>query len=147
MNEIYKKARDKMAPEAMGKLRTYETGLDALLAERRAESEKAKKAGTEHLTPEMAQLMRSFTGVQQSGTIDLHKLGFKRELPKLDVSDAELTRLFVRSRVDAAGEHLRLGRLDHAVQTLEDVIQGYPDHAETQTARELLALIKKKQKK
>ena len=147
MNEIYKKARNKMGPEEMGKLRTYEGGLDALLAERRVDAEKARKEGKEYMTPEMQKLMSSFSGVQQSGTIDLGKLGLKREIEKLDVSDEELTRLFVRSRVDSAGENLRAGRLDLAAQTLEDVIKTYPNHEETEVARELLAIIRKKQKK
>jgi tetratricopeptide (TPR) repeat protein len=147
MNAIYKKAREKMPPEDMGKLREYENGLDALLSERRVEAEKAKKDGKEYLTPEMEKLMKSISGVQQSGTIDLAKMGFKREIPKLNVSDTELTQLFVRSRVDAAGELLRAGKIEQARTTLEDVIKTYPDHPETVYARELLKLIQKQQQK
>jgi S1-C subfamily serine protease/TolA-binding protein len=147
MNEVYKKAREKMPPETMGKLREYENGIDAMLAARKAEAERARKDGKEHLTPGMEKLMSSVSGVQQSGTLDLSKLGFKRELPKLNVSDAELTQLFVRSRVDAAGELLLSGKLDLAVKTLEDVIETYPDHPETQAARDLLGIIKRKMKK
>jgi hypothetical protein len=136
-----------MPPEDMGKLREYENGLDALLSERRVEAEKAKKDGKEYLTPEMEKLMKSISGVQQSGTIDLAKMGFKREIPKLNVSDTELTQLFVRSRVDAAGELLRAGKIEQARTTLEDVIKTYPDHPETVYARELLKLIQKQQQK
>jgi S1-C subfamily serine protease len=146
MNTIYKKARDKMALEDMGKLREYENGLDAWLNECRVAAEKAKKDGKEYLTPEMEKLMQSISGVQQSGKIDLAKLGMKREIPKLNVSDTELTQLFVRGRVDTAGELLRAGKIEPAIATLEDVIKTYPDHPETQYARELLTLIRKQKK-
>jgi tetratricopeptide (TPR) repeat protein len=146
MNAVYKKAREKMAPGDMGKLREYENGLDAWLSERRIEAEKAKKDGKEYLTPEMEKLMQSISGVQQAGKIDLQKLGFQRELPKLNVSDSELTAMFVRGRVDSAGENLRAGNLELAARTLEDIIKTYPDHPETVYARDLLKLIQKRKK-
>ncbi len=147
MNAIYKKAREKLPPEDMGKLREYETGLDAWLAELRVQAEKGRKDGKEYLTPEMEKLMQSISGVQQSGKIDLTKMGFKRGIEKLNVSDSELTEMFVRSRVDTAGELLRAGKIEQAGKTLEDVIQTYPNHPETGYARELLKLIKKQQGK
>jgi tetratricopeptide (TPR) repeat protein len=146
MNSIYKKARDKMAPQDMGKLREYETELDKWLGDLRVQAEKARKDGKEYLTPEMEKLMLSISGVQQSGKIDLARLGFKREIPKLNVSDSELTQLFVRGRVDTAGELLRAGKIEEAAKTLDDVIKTYPDHPETAYARELLGLIRKRQK-
>ena len=86
-------------------------------------------------------MVNSFGGVQQSGKIDLAKLGLKRELEKLDVSDAELTALFIRSRVNAAAENLQAGKISLAVGILEDVIKVNPTHPETEDARELLKLI------
>ena len=146
MNEVYRTSRDRMLPSELGRLRTYENGLDDVLAERRIDAEKARQDGKEHLTADMVQLMRSFTGVQQSGTIDLQKLGFRRELATIDGSDADLTQRFVRSRVDAAGEHLRAGNIALATRTLEDVIKTYPQNSEAEIARELLKLIRKQKK-
>ncbi|HVE40386.1 MAG TPA: tetratricopeptide repeat-containing serine protease family protein [Planctomycetota bacterium] len=147
MNAVYKKAREKMPPEDMGKLREYENGLDAWLSDLRVQAEKARKDGKEFVTPEMEKLMQSISGVQQSGTIDLARMGFKRGIEKLNVTDSELTQLFVRSRVDTAGELLRVGKIEQAGKTLEDVIQTYPDHPETGYARDLLKLIRKQQGK
>jgi len=94
----------------------------------------------------MEKLVRSFTGVQQSGTIELGKLGFRGQQLNLNLSDAELTQRFVRSRVDVAGEHLRSGNIALATKTLDDVIKSYPNHPEAAYARELLALIRKQKK-
>jgi tetratricopeptide (TPR) repeat protein len=146
MNEVYKASRERMTPADVGKLRLYENNLETVLAQRRVEAEVAKREGKEFLTAEMERLVRTFTGVQQSGTIDLGKLGFRREQPKLTMTDSELTQLFVRSRVDVAGEHLRAGNIALATKTLEDVIKTYPHHPEAEYARELLSLIRKQKK-
>lgn len=143
MNAIYKKAREKMSPGELGRLREYEAGIDTLLDGRQADADRARREGKEYLTAEAEKLIRSYAGVQQTGTINAAKLGLRKEPEKLDVTDAELTALFIRSRIGVATEHLQAGRIDAAAEILEDVLKAHPGHPEAQPAKDLLRIIRK----
>jgi hypothetical protein len=54
------------------------------------------------------------------------------------LSDNELERSFIRAKLSAAQAHLDAGRKAQARKILEDVVQEYPNHKETLTAKALL---------
>jgi len=54
------------------------------------------------------------------------------------LSDNELERSFIRAKLSAAQAHLDAGRKDKARKILEDIVQEYPHHKETLTAKSLL---------
>jgi hypothetical protein len=53
-------------------------------------------------------------------------------------SDNELERSFIKAKLSAAQAHLDAGRKEKARKILEDIVQEYPTHKETLTAKALL---------
>jgi tetratricopeptide (TPR) repeat protein len=148
MNTIYDQSRKRLGPDELSKLSAYEKSLDGEVQAARKTSEQARRDGKKYLTPACDTLIRSYEGVQkEASNFNFSTLGRGPNAPKpLDIPDAELLPLFIQSRIAVAGEHLQAGRIEVAVGVLEDVIKTYPTHPETEIARELLAVIKKRKK-
>lgn len=146
MNSIYDKARQRLDREGIAQLTVFEKSIDDTVREDRKAAEKARQDGRRSMTSNFEQLLKSFEGVQrQAAGFNFSTLGRGPNAPKpLDIPDAELLPLFIRSRIAVAAEHLQAGRLGKARDVLEDVIKTHPDHPETETARELLDVINKK---
>ena len=98
------------------------------------------------MTPAFEKFVQSFQGVQKEAEgFNFSTLGKgSAPLKALDIPDAELARLFILTRIHVAGEHLHAGNLKLAAEVLEDVIKLHPDRPETDAARDMLRLIKKK---
>jgi tetratricopeptide (TPR) repeat protein len=148
MNSVYDQSRRRLGPDALAKLDAYEKALDGEVQAARKTSEKARREGKRYLTPACDTLIQSYEGVQkEASNFKFSTLGRGPNAPKpLDIPDAELLPLFIQSRIAVAGEHLHAGRIELAAGVLEDVIKTYPTHPETEAARELLSLIRKKKK-
>jgi tetratricopeptide (TPR) repeat protein len=146
MNDIYDKARAKLDREAISKLTEFEGLLDSHVPAARKEAEKARQDGKRFLTPACEKLVASYDGVQREAVgFNFSTLGKGPNAPQpIDIPDKDLIPLFIRSRIAVAGEHLQDGKLKLAAEVLEDVIKVYPDHPDTESARDLLKLINRK---
>jgi tetratricopeptide (TPR) repeat protein len=143
MKDIYEKSKLRLSDSEQGELRSYEGGLPDRLRRMAADAEAAKKESREFLTPEGE---RVFTGLQRGAAPRAASVKAPLTKDGKELSDKEVATVFVQTRITVASEHLRSGRLDLAVSTLEDLIKAYPDHPDTQTARDYLALIKARKK-
>ncbi|MBI3854680.1 MAG: trypsin-like peptidase domain-containing protein [Planctomycetes bacterium] len=146
MNEVYDRARKRLDGGEIARLTAFEQGLDAGVQDSRKVADRARQDGKRFLTPECETLVKSFEGVQKEAAgFNFSSLGRGPNAPKpIEIPDAELLPLFIKSRIAVAGEHLQAGRIKLATEVLEDVIKTYPDHPDTESARELLGLINKK---
>jgi tetratricopeptide (TPR) repeat protein len=146
MNEIYDQCRKRLDPEGISKLTAREQALAPDLEAAKKKAAQARESGRRFITEEAEKVVQSYEGVQREATgFNFDSLGKGPNAPKpLDIPDKDLLPLFIQSRIAAAGEHLQSGKIALAVEVLEDVIKTYPTHPYTETARELLALIKNK---
>jgi tetratricopeptide (TPR) repeat protein len=146
MNDIYDKARAKLDRDSISKLTEFESLIDSRVLEDRKMAEKACAAGRRFMTPACEKLTVSYDGIQKEAVgFNFSSLGKGPNAPKpIDIPDKDLVPLFIRSRIAVAGEHLQAGKLKLAADVLEDVIKTYPDHPDTESARDLLNLINKK---
>lgn len=146
MNTLYDKCRKRLDPSGLTALAEYERSLDNQSQALRKDAEKAKQDGKRSMTPAFDSLMRSYDGVQkEAANFNFSSLGQGPNAPKpLNIPDAELIPLFIRSRIAVAAEHLSAGRLEKATEVLEDILKTHPDHPECGTAKDLLGIIKKK---
>jgi tetratricopeptide (TPR) repeat protein len=146
MNDIYDQCRRRLDADGLSKLTAYEKTIDARVAEQKKTAERGRQEGTRFLTPAAEKVVVTFEGVQKGAVnFDFSTLGKGPNAPKpLNIPDEKLLSLFVRSRIAVAHEHLQGGKIGLAADVLEDVIKTYPDHPDTETARDLLGLIRKK---
>jgi hypothetical protein len=63
--------------------------------------------------------------------------------PKEELSDDEVDRRFIQARVKVALDLQKQGKKDKAIDVLEDIINTYPKHVDTQPLKKLLAELKK----
>jgi tetratricopeptide (TPR) repeat protein len=146
MHDIYERSRKRMDAATLIRLRNFESSMDEGSARARKDAEQAERDGKKSLTPAFDHFLRTFENVQKDApNFDFRTLG-QGPNPAKDapIPDAELLPLFIQSRIAAATEHMKGGRLDQAAEILEDVIKTYPDHPDSQTARLYLAVIRKK---
>src|SRR5262249_28757132 len=144
MNEVYKRARNKMSNSDLEKLRAIEGDIDGHLNGLRAAADRARKDGKAFMSGEAERVITSFAGVQQEVlNPNLGRLEIGKRPQPLKISDEELAGRFIRGRIDVAKEHLRAGRRDQAIEILQDVIKSYPKNSETESARLALRIIQK----
>jgi len=146
MNDIYDKSRKRLEASDIAKLTEYERTVDDQVRESRKTAERARLDGKRFMLSACESLIQSFDGIQKEAVgFNFSSLGKGPNAPKpIDIPDKDLIPLFVRSRIAVAAEHLQSGKLKLASEVLEDVIKTYPDHPDTQSARDLLSLINKK---
>jgi S1-C subfamily serine protease len=146
MNDVYEQCRKRLDYEGLQKLRAHEEKIPAFFEEAKKDADRAREKGTRFITPEAERVVNNFEGVQKEAVgFDFGKLGKGPNAPKpLNIPDKELQSLFVQSRIAVAGEHLQSGKIQLAIDVLEDLIKTHPKHPDTEAARELLDLIKKK---
>jgi len=146
MNEIYDKSRRRLDGDAISKLTEFERSIDGQVKESRKAADKARQDGKRFMTPACEELVKSYEGVQkQAMGFKFSSLGKGPNSPKaVDIPDKELLPLFIRTRIAVAAEHLQDGKIKLAAEALEDVIKTYPDHPDTELARDLLNIINKK---
>ena len=146
MNDIYDKSRQRLDRSDIARLGEFERSIDGQVQESRKTAERARQDGKRFMTPACEALVKSYEGVQKEAVgFNFSSLGKGGNAPPpVDIPDKELIPLFIKSRIAVAGEHLQGGKLKLAAETLEDVIKAYPDHPDTQAARDLLDLINKK---
>jgi tetratricopeptide (TPR) repeat protein len=146
MNDIYDKSRARLDREEISKLTEFEGLIDSQVPGARKEAEKARLDGRRFMTPACEKLVVSYDGVQKEAVgFNFSSLGKGPNAPKpIDIPDKDLVPLFIRSRIAVAGEHLQAGKFKLAAEVLEDVLKEYPDHPDTESARDLLNLINKK---
>lgn len=146
MNDLYDQCRRRLDADGLSQLTAYEKTIDARVAEARKTADHARQNGTRFLTPAAEKVASSFDGIQkEAANFNFSSLGKGPNAPKpLDIPDKELMSLFIRSRIAVAVEHLQAGKIGLATETLEDVIKTHPDHPDSESARDLLGLIRKK---
>lgn len=146
MNDIYDRARKRLDVEVLGKLSGYERSLDGQIRQAHQVSEDSRRDGKRFIHPECESLITSYEGVQkEASNFNFSSLGQGPNAPPpITIPQDQLLPIFIQTRIAVAAEHLHNGKIDLATQVLEDVIKTYPNHPETEAARDLLGLIKKR---
>lgn len=142
MEAIHRRSHDALSRDDQQRLRTQENDIDNHLGRMRAASDQARRDHKTYLNPEAEKVIATMSGVQRESVSGLGRVDVGKPGP-LKMSDEELDIRFIRGRIDVAKEHLRYGRQDKAVEILQDVIQSYPTHPETEAARLALKIIQR----
>jgi tetratricopeptide (TPR) repeat protein len=146
MNGILKEADREMDDDAKRRYAGFVKDLDAVLAGRRAYASEARKERRPALDEAYGRFLKGFDGVQQEGPADGLDLG--RRVPAgagaEQLTDEEVTSLFLKGQLAAAKEHLRAGKRDLARDTLKSIVDAHGEHPAAGEARALLDLIEKK---
>ena len=143
MNDLYQRAHAQLSPADLQALRGQESDLDNHLGRMRSTSDKARRDGVPFLSADAEKVVTTMTGVQKEAGAGVGRIPPGRVQP-LKMSDEELDVRFIRGRIEVAKEHLRNGLTDKATEILDDVIKTYPAHPETESARLLLKVLRRK---
>jgi tetratricopeptide (TPR) repeat protein len=142
MNDLYRRMHAALSPVELARLRDLESDLDNHLGRLRATADQARRDGKAFLNADAERVISDMAGVQKetvAPTLDRIEPGKPRTTK---MSDEELEIRFIRGRIEVAKEHVRIGKVDHAVEILEDLIKAYPVNPETEKARLALKIFK-----
>jgi len=143
MNELYRRCRNELSPPDLDRLREMEGDLDAHLGRLRATADRAKREGRNFLNADAERVIATMSGVQLvSMALGKDRIETRKTEPA-PIPESELDTRFIHGRIEVAREYLRNGKLDKAVEILEDVVRTYPTHPETDAARLALKLLKR----
>jgi tetratricopeptide (TPR) repeat protein len=143
MNDLYRRCRNELSPPGLDRLREMESDLDAHLGRLRATADKAKRDGRTFLNADAERVIATMSGVQLVSKAFAPDRVDSRSTEPAPIPEAELDGRFIHGRIDVAREYLRNGKIDKAVEILEDVVRCYPTHRETDAARLALKLLKR----
>jgi tetratricopeptide (TPR) repeat protein len=131
MNELYQRAREKLAPEELARLRDREAALEAELESLRARSEEARREGKAFLTAEGERLIRDYDGIQKQAP--------EGPAPP-PPAPAGATGGDARARaaqyfLKAAKAFLLERKTEQALEIFEELVQDYPERPEAREAQ------------
>ncbi|HZE97479.1 MAG TPA: trypsin-like peptidase domain-containing protein [Planctomycetota bacterium] len=144
MNDLCRQAEERLTDAELSALRNRVKDLDSFLGRMQSAAEKARRDGQSFLSPDAEKIIMTYGGAQQ----EFAPAALRRPDPApprpVEMTDEELTARFIRGRITVAREHLRDGRVEKAVEILDDLVRTYPSNAETEPARLALRLIRKR---
>ncbi|HXG63313.1 MAG TPA: tetratricopeptide repeat-containing serine protease family protein [Planctomycetota bacterium] len=138
MNELYQRAREKLSPEELIRLRDREGALEAELESLRARAEDARREGRAFLTAEGERLIRDYDGIQRQ-IMESSPPPAAPAAPSAGDPRARAAQYFLK----AAKAFLLEGKTGQALEIFEELVRDYPERPEAREAQGYLDALRK----